>query len=387
MITGEGFAQALVFGGVAQPEATYKQLHHFATQVGMQISVQGLDQRFTETAVAFMRALLVEALNQLVQANHRQVILPQFNGIYITDCSRLVWADVGGVKIGVRLEIQRGQLQGCLLDLKSNDQKASVIEAALPAGSLHLADLGFFKLERFQRWEKQGVYWLTRYKSGVNLYDEQGHRLAIASLLRGDRAITLPVRVGSGRHQVHAHLLAAPLPPEALAKREARLQEQARLDQRPTSPQQREIAAWTIYLTNVPNLSFEQAHSLGRTRWQIENLFKLWKSHGHILTAHAHHPLRQQCEGYGKLIGMILAHWLLLVAGWEQDRLGALDALRILRMHLPQAVRAGYALSRWQDFFAWLVGDLQRAPRLSKRRKVPLAFQLWYALEASFLDP
>lgn len=353
----------------------------------MQVSVQGLDQRFTETAVAFMRALLVEALNHLVQANHRQVILPQFNGIYITDCSRLVWAEVGGVKIGVRLEIQRGQLQGCLLDLKSNDQKASVIEAALPVGSLHLADLGFFKLERFQRWEKQGVYWLTRYKTGVNLYDEQGHALAITSLLRGDRAITRPVRVGRGRHQVRAQLLAAPLPPEALAKREARLKEQARLDQRPASPQQREIAAWTIYLTNVPDLSFEQAHSLGRTRWQIENLFKLWKSHGHVLTSHAHHPLRQQCEGYAKLIGMILAHWMLLVAGWEHDRLGALDALRILRTHIPQALRAFYALSRWHDFFDGLACDLQLAPRLSKRRKVPLAFQLWYALEESFVDP
>lgn len=351
----------------------------------MRVSVQGLDQRFTAEAVAFMRELLVEALNQVIQANHRQVILPQFNGVYITDCSRLVWAEVGGVKIGVRLEIQRGHLQGCLLDLSSNDQTASVIEQALPAGSLHLADLGFFKLARFQRWEEQGVYWLTRYKAGVNLYDEQGRRLPLASLLRGDQALILPVRIGSGRHPVHAYLLAAPLPPEALAKRQARMKEQARLDQRPLSPQQRDLTAWTIYLTNLPDLSFEQAHVLGRTRWQIENLFKLWKSHGHILTSHAHHPLRQQCEGYAKLIGMILAHWMLLVAGWQQDRVGALDALRILRTHLPHAVRAFYVLSRWYDFFDWLTCDLQLAPRLSKRRKAPLTFQLWYDLEDSLV--
>lgn len=353
----------------------------------MWVSVQGLDQRFTEKAVEFMRGLLEEALSQMVQANHRHVILPQFNGIYITDCSRMVWAEVGGMKIGIRLEIQRGQMQGCLLDLKSNDQKASVIDNALPAGSLHLADLGLFKLERFQRWDKHGVYWLTRYKAGVKLYDEHGQPLALASLLHGDQAIRLPVRVGGGRHQVQAQLLAAPLPPDALAKREARLKEQARLDQRPLSPQQREIAGWTIYLTNVPDLSFEQAHILGRTRWQIENLFKLWKSHGHVLTSRAHHPLRQQCEGYAKLIGMILAHWMLLVAGWEHDRLGALDALRIVRTLIPHALRAVYGLFRWQDFFDWLSYDLKRAPRLSKRRKVPLAFQLWYALEDSFVHP
>ncbi|MBL8156581.1 MAG: hypothetical protein JNM70_20550 [Anaerolineae bacterium] len=66
---------------MAQPEATYKQLHHFSVQAGMRVSTQGLDQRFTEKAVEFMRGLLEEALSQMVQANHRHVILPQFNGI------------------------------------------------------------------------------------------------------------------------------------------------------------------------------------------------------------------------------------------------------------------------------------------------------------------
>jgi hypothetical protein len=51
-ITGAGFAQTLVLGGLAQPAATRKQLHHSATQAGMAVSVQGLDQRFTAQASA-----------------------------------------------------------------------------------------------------------------------------------------------------------------------------------------------------------------------------------------------------------------------------------------------------------------------------------------------
>ena len=55
-MTGAGFAQTLVLGGLAQPDATRKQQHQAAVQVGMPISAQGLEQRFNEAAVEFMRA-------------------------------------------------------------------------------------------------------------------------------------------------------------------------------------------------------------------------------------------------------------------------------------------------------------------------------------------
>ena len=57
-VTGAGFAQTLVLGGLAQPDATRKQQQQAAVQVGMPISAQGLEQRFTAPAVEFMRALL-----------------------------------------------------------------------------------------------------------------------------------------------------------------------------------------------------------------------------------------------------------------------------------------------------------------------------------------
>ena len=43
-------------------------------------------------------------------------------------------------------------------------------------------------------------------------------------------------------------------------------------------------ATWTIVVTNVPRelLNVEEAMLLARLRWQIELLFKLWKSHGGI---------------------------------------------------------------------------------------------------------
>jgi hypothetical protein len=361
---------------LAQPEATRRQQAQQASQVGMMISVQGLEQRFTEQSVVFMRQLLEIGLEQMVSSEPGRTLLPQFKGVYITDCTRLVWAQAG-VKMGVRWELQHGQLQASLSELKQNDQKTEVVERPLPPGALHLGDLGFFKLSRFHRWNQQGVYWLTRFKLGTTIYTPEGVRLDLLKTLETTPTpLVLKVRVGV-KEKVSAYLLATPLPQAAYDQRQARLKEEARLDQRPLSPRQAAFAHWTIYLTNIPDLTFAQAHLLARTRWQIELLFKLWKSQGKVLLSRTADPLRQQCEGYAKLLGVLVAHWLLLVSAWQQDALGALDALRIVRTHVPLLMRAFTHPSLWDCLFAWLRHDLCAAPRLSKRRKVPLAFQLW----------
>ena len=375
-VTGAGFAQTLVLGGLAQPEATRKQQHQAAVQVGMQVSAQGLEQRFSAAAVDFMRQVLEAALWLLVQSDQKRTLLPQFTGVYVTDCTRLVWADVG-VKLAVRWELQSGHLQASVGELKQHDQKTTVIECALPPGSLHLGDLGFFKLKRFALWNHKGVYWLTRFKVGTLVYGTDGQLLGLLTYLeRTDQPVCIPVRVGA-REQVAAYLVATRLPEDAYAQRLARLREEARLDQRPLSARQLAFAGWTIYLTNIPNATFAQAHLLARTRWQIELLFKLWKSHGKVLVSRSSDPLRQPCEGYAKLLGVLVAHWLLLVSGWHHAALGALDALRVVRTHVPLLMRALTRPQLWDALFEWLRDDLAYAQRLSKRRKVPLAFQLW----------
>jgi hypothetical protein len=123
-------------------------------------------------------------------------------------------------------------------------------------------------------------------------------------------------------------------------------------------------------------VTFAQAYLLARTRWQIELLFKLWKSHGNVLGARSADPLRQQCEGYAKLLGVLVAHWL-LVTGWQHEALGALDALRLIRTYTPLLMHALTQPYLWELLVDWLRESLANTQRLSKRQKVPLTFQLW----------
>lgn len=382
-LSGAGFAQALILGGIQSPQATRSEQHQHALQAGQHLSKQGFEQRVEQAeSVTFMKALLQASLTRLVRREQAGTIFPVFKGVYLTDCTRLEWSGLG-FKAGVRLEIQNGGLEVALMDVQANDQTTSVVERTLPQGALHLADLGFFKIARFAQWSEAGVYWLTRYKVGTSLFTPDGRAFdLVAALQQATEPLTQTVHVGSQR--LPARLLAAPLDASALAKRRARLREQARLDQKPIPQRQLDLCTWTIYLTNVPDLTFDHAFILARARWQIELLFKLWKSHAKLLISRSAHPIRQQVEGLAKLIGVLFTHWCVLIAAEPSHALSPLDALRLWRTFLPALWRS----LNQPDVFCRLMRDFalalsHLAPR-SRRRAHPLAFQLWQQFDFVF---
>ena len=102
-------------------------------------------------------------------------------------------------------------------------------------------------------------------------------------------------------------------------RRQEKLRQEATSQHRQISPEVLALAHWTVFVTNVPTrlLSLEEALEIGRARWQIELLFKLWKSEGQIDESTSQKPYRVLCELYAKLVAMVVQHWVLLVSGWE----------------------------------------------------------------------
>jgi hypothetical protein len=152
----------------------------------------------------------------------------------------------------------------------------------LPADSLHLTDLGYFSLARFQSLSDQQQCWRSRYKTGTLVWDTDGVWWDLPDLLAAQSGVVvdLPVRLGQAG-TLACRLLAVRAPQEVLDQRRRRLHTDAR--RRGTTPSAASLAltAWTILITNVPveRLTVQEALIVARTRWQIELLFKLWKSH------------------------------------------------------------------------------------------------------------
>ncbi len=72
-------------------------------------------------------------------------------------------------------------------------------------------------------------------------------------------------------------------------------------------------------VTNIPAtlLQAQEVLLLYRARWQVELLFKLWKSHGSVDAWSSVHPHHILCEFSAKLLAMLVEHWVLLESCWD----------------------------------------------------------------------
>src|SRR5690242_18058821 len=83
-LTGAAFVQALVFGWLANPHATVEALAQAAAVAGVAISPQGLDQRYTEAAAAFLEQVLACAIRAVVAADPVAIpLLERFTAVVL----------------------------------------------------------------------------------------------------------------------------------------------------------------------------------------------------------------------------------------------------------------------------------------------------------------
>src|SRR5262249_38275230 len=153
----------------------------------------------------------------------------------------------------------------------------------------------------------RGAYWLSCLHIAPTVFDQQGQPRDVARLLREQGAVPvdLPVLLGA-THRLPARLLAVPVCAEVANQRRRRLGPEAHRRGQTPSATRLAWAEWTILVTNVPaeRFSLHEALVLARARWQVELLFKLWKSHGHIDESRSAKPWRVLCKVYAKLLAM-----------------------------------------------------------------------------------
>ena len=118
------------------------------------------------------------------------------------------------------------------------------------------------------------------------------------------------------KEQVPCRILAVRVPDDVANERRRKMNETARDKGKTLSERVLKLADWNVICTNIPSelLTLEEGFVLMRTRWQIELVFKLWKSEGRIDEWRSEKPYRILCELYAKLVVMIIQHWILLTS-------------------------------------------------------------------------
>ncbi len=407
-LSGAAFTQTTVFGWWQEPQARLEQLAQTATALGTPITAQGLDQRFTPEAAACLKQVLDEAVQRVVTADAVAIpLLQRFNGVYVQDSTTItlpdaltaLWPGCGGqtadgtaaaLKIQVQVNLTEGQLMQLALQAgRASDKTAPMQTAGLPAGALRIADLGYLDLSVWAAYDQQGVFWLSRYQSNLWVFTPAGQEMDLVALLHNYGAATLdqPVLL-SQAHRLPCRLVAVRVPATVAAARRRKLKAESRAKGRTPSAKQLALCEWVLLVTNVPaaRLSVEELLILARVRWQIELLFKLWKSHGQVDESRSGKPYRILCEVYAKLIAMVLQHWVLITSCWQYPNRSWFKAAQTIRQHVMRLACALHSPERVGEVLDTIGRCLAKGARLNTRKSAPNTYQLLLAFVTVTLD-
>ena len=378
-----GFVKLLVWGWFAQPKASLNQLAALGSHLGQDITAQAIDERLNSSAVMLLMQVLEGVLHQQVFVpslpSHR---LRQFNGIYITDSTQLslpaalnfLFAGQGSgsqVKVQLCLEYLSGCVSGLELEAgRTPDQKCLLPVKYGRTGSLHLFDLGYFKQDHLELLSQQQAFYVTRYQSQTAIYNSQtGERIDVLKLLRATHTQDAEINVTLGaRIHTPVRLLAHRLPRKVAAARRRKAKRKARNDGKTCSAAHLSLQSWDLHLTNLPTeWTSQDIQNLYKLRWQIELIFRTWKSQLRLADFGHWRIERVLCQLYAHLIGCVLCH--ALTAHWRCREGAQYSPVKLLQL------LQYYFLIIWYEtiypFTFCLEDAFKRFARKDKRKKAP----------------
>jgi DDE family transposase len=354
-LTAEVFCTTVVLGWLQHPDAGGGTLAAFAAVQGVRISPQGLLDRFTPAAAALLLTVLRAVLAE-EDAEGQSCPLPlleRFTRVVVEDSSTValpdelgsVWQGCGGnrsghggLKLQAQVDLRHGDLAGLWLTAgRSPDRASPGIDQASPAGSMRIADLGYFILDRLQAEHAADCYWLTRLHPQAGVTPDGGEVLQgedLTTWLAAGPAGPQDHRIELGvTHRLPCRLIALPRTPEATERIRRQLRKVARRKQQPASPASLARAGWDLLVTNEQTLTIPEIRALYAARWQIEILWRSWKSDGRLSRWRSQSPWRILCEVYAKLIGLVFLHRILAQGVWQVPAKSLMHAGRLVRDH------------------------------------------------------
>jgi hypothetical protein len=353
-LTGSAFVQTLVFGWLETPDASYADLAQTARALDLDVSRQAIEKRMTsQAAETLKRTLEVAATQNLMPQPQELPLLNQFSGVYVQDSTwitlpdelRPVWKGTGcrtehkksSIKLQLRFDVLTGAFEHFqLTDGITADRSAEKQFEPLPAGSLRLADRGYFSLDAFEKLTQTGVFWISRLKAGIKLFDAQGVPFCLLERLTTENSDILDIDCFIGaKKRLSARLVALRCAKQEANKRRRHIRRDAKRRWKAPSKERLQLADWDIYITNVDiaQLTPEQIAAVARVRWQVELMFKSFKSVGKINTSPSTKPDRILCEVYAKLIAQLIKQWVMLATGWKCIKHDIIKTAKLIALH------------------------------------------------------
>jgi hypothetical protein len=196
----------------------------------------------------------------------------------------------GGSAAGVCIRYEYDLKTGKILDLSvySGDRNDLTDATAscnnIQAGDLVIRDLGYCYLNVFEHFRQEKAFFLSKLKSNTIVYDSNGDKICFKMLRQkisryNMEYIQLNVHIGK-KHRMPVRMVVYPVDEQTCQKRIRDREKEAKKRGSQVSEETRERYRLTILVTNAPEetLPADRMYAMYKLRWQIELIFKSWKS-------------------------------------------------------------------------------------------------------------
>jgi hypothetical protein len=335
---GKISAFEFLFSCLGQGSALELTLNAQASSFSQPVTRQALDQRYNPAAVEFFKAAFEETLAATLawktDSVMTQMLRQRFPAVRLFDsthcsCSEALAkifpgcggdGSAAGFKVLLSYDYGAGQLHPLLvLPAKCSDQGLALTAAQqIHQAELGIFDKGFYKAQALRLIGERGGYFLLPCPHSVSIrqLEATGQPQAQLDLATHLKASTQAAvewsAVQLGQTELSrlgpVRLIAHRLPEDKANRQRAKLRESCRTQGRQPTQQALDLAGWLILLTNAPAqlLPMAAISYLYRVRWQIELVFKQWKSVLRLNVLSSQNVSRVQCEVWARLLAALL---------------------------------------------------------------------------------
>lgn len=269
---------------------------------GIDISKQGLNERYNREAVKYVKEVLKQAMEIELGYIFCNQILSQYNYVRIKDSTRfnvddrLVEHFKGsggkGAKIScVCIQYEYDIKSGKILDLAitagivNDATDAKETQCNINNKDLVIRDLGYYNLGILSSFHDKGAFFISRLNLSTSIFNiDTGDQISFKELYKEmsekkiDSLETI-VLVSKGA-KMKLRLIVTLIPEKEYQKRIRKANKSNKEDGYNTSDDYKARARFNMFITNIQNdvLPKDEILELYKLRWQIELVFKTWKS-------------------------------------------------------------------------------------------------------------
>lgn len=329
------FLTCLMFNERSQKDTSLLNLKlDFLEQHDCDVSRIAIHKRFNSGAVDFMKTVLSQHIARRFTPG--PVMLTKFTGIPIKDSTkfsipRSLYKDYPGyngfhpgqalMNLQYEFDIISGNWKRFeITKATRNDQEDSKATLDnIDAGNLLLRDLGYVTMAYLKGVTKREAYYLNRLPTNINVFQKEGQDVKKIDWSEVDKAMKkgkldemeLSVLLGN-EEMLPSRLIIQPVSEEVYQERIRKASKHAKSKGCQLSKEYKIKSRYNLFITNTSKdqLDITEIRQVYRLRWQIELIFKTWKSNLKIHMTKKVKKERFECQLIAKII-WIVVNWRL----------------------------------------------------------------------------